>query len=138
MNWTQEAAKEFTENATAGFTVTWQWILFAHKEGVPKAMGLSTRQWVETHFGGYLRLPVAERRQAAKELVEKEGLTQREAADVLGIDHATVHRDLGADAPASMVDEVIDQPKRLKSGADAPAQHRTCPTCGRPFPTGKE
>jgi hypothetical protein len=44
-------------------------------------------------LGGYIRLSIEERREAVAELTEGEGLSNREAAEVLGIGEATVRRD---------------------------------------------
>lgn len=60
--------------------------------GVPTALGITTREWVEDRLGGYVRLAVPERREAVAELVA-EGMTQRQVADVLGVTQPTVHRD---------------------------------------------
>jgi N6-adenosine-specific RNA methylase IME4 len=47
-----------------------------------------------------LRLTVAARRETATKLIEA-GMSQRQAAKVLGVDHKTVQRDLAQDAPPS-------------------------------------
>lgn len=92
-------------------------IVHAFRERHPELLGMTRREWVLDTFGGYVQLPLDERRDATRELVEVEGLSQREAADVLGVDHATVNRDLrGADAPPAPP----DQPEPAAGGADAP------------------
>lgn len=68
--------------------------------GVPKALGLTTKQWVEDRLGGYVRLSVKAadgektERQLAVEDLAAEGMTQREIADVLGVGVGTVNREL--------------------------------------------
>lgn len=61
--------------------------------GVPAALGLSTKQWVEDRLGGYVRLAVEDRRPVVAEL-DADGFSQRQIADVLGVGVATVNRDL--------------------------------------------
>jgi IS30 family transposase len=58
-----------------------------------------------------------ERREAIQEL-RAEGMTQREIADVIGIDKRTVGRELGANAPEN---ELLDNEKAEEFGANAPA-----------------
>jgi phage N-6-adenine-methyltransferase len=67
--------------------------------------------------GGWRQVALGERRDAAKELAV-DGMTQREIGEILGVDHATVNRDLrpGADAPS----ESDDLPENEQGGADAP------------------
>jgi transposase-like protein len=60
---------------------------------------MTTDQWVTERLGGHIKLAIPERREAVKELAE-DGLTQRQIADVVGVDQATVHRDIN-DANAS-------------------------------------
>jgi len=47
-----------------------------------------------------LRLTVAARRETAAKLIES-GMSQRQAAKVLGVDHKTIRRDVGKSAPES-------------------------------------
>jgi hypothetical protein len=87
--------------------------------GVPAALGLSIREWAEERLGGYVRMAIPERQVAARELVAS-GLTQRQTADVLGVDHETVNRDLRRPRGASAPRVKEDQPKDADSGANAP------------------
>jgi hypothetical protein len=111
-----EDAEEFTQSLGQIVGGSWRQIRLADKLMVPKALGLTTRQWVEQRLGGYIRLSIEERREAVVELLE-EGLSTREAAEVIGINHSTVVRDThvltGADAPEMDVSVPIP-------GADAP------------------
>jgi hypothetical protein len=56
---------------------------------------MTTEQWVREGLGGYVRLPIEERREALMELAA-EGMSQREIASVVGINHTTVGDDLRA------------------------------------------
>lgn len=101
-------AEEYTQALGQIMSGGWRQIALAHRLGVPAALGMTTRDWVRERIGGYVRLGLAERPEVARELtmpIEEGGefgFTHREAADVLGVDHSTVTRDLhaGADAPA--------------------------------------
>jgi len=61
---------------------------------IPQALGLSTREWVVDELGGYVRLSVEARREAVAEL--RDTLSQRHIADLLGVGHATIVRDIKA------------------------------------------
>jgi len=111
-----EDAEEYTQalgQITAG---AWRQIALANRLGVPQALGLTTEEWVRSRLGGYVRLSPPERREAVAELTA-EGLSQRQVAQVLGVDHRTVGRTLGADAPPGDKFEVV---AAATSGADAP------------------
>lgn len=64
--------------------------------GIPAALGMSTKDWVNDRLGGYVRLSVGERKSASKELTD-EGFSTREAAEILGVNHNTVARDVSND-----------------------------------------
>ncbi|KKL67014.1 hypothetical protein LCGC14_2139190, partial [marine sediment metagenome] len=54
----------------------------------------TTEEWVRDRLGGYVRLSIEERREAVAELTEgDEGLSNREAATILGVDEGTVRGD---------------------------------------------
>lgn len=93
-----EDAEEYTVALGQIMSGGWRQIALAQKIGVPEAIGMTTEAWVRDRIGGYVRLGLDERREAVKELTDPEGqyqLTQRQAAEVLGIGVATVNRDLG-------------------------------------------
>lgn len=106
-----EDAEEYTQalgQIGGGF---WRQILLAQRMGVPEALGMSTREWVDERLGGYVRLSIPERREAAKELTLQEGLSTRQVADVLGIRHTTVERDLsGTNVPALLALQAQNNP----------------------------
>ena len=110
-------AEEYTQSLGQVVAGGYRQVALGVRLGVPSALGISTPEWVERRLGGYVRMSIPERREAVSELVA-EGMTQREAADVLGVDHATVHRDLrGASAP---LDTAPEAPRDDSRGADAP------------------
>lgn len=91
-------AEEYTQALGQVVAGGWRQIALGERLGVPAALGLTTRDWVDQRLGGYVRLSIPERREAIAELVNGEGMTQRQAADVLGVDEKTVRRDRAADA----------------------------------------
>jgi hypothetical protein len=118
-----EDAEEYTRALGQVMSGGWRQIALAQRLGVPEAIGMTTEDWVRDRIGGYVRLGIEERREAVRELTDKTGefgLSQRQAAEVLGIGKDTVRRDLldGADAPvdAESLGSDIDD-----GGADAPA-----------------
>jgi transcriptional regulator with XRE-family HTH domain len=94
---TAEDAEEFTQSLGQVVGGSWRQIALAKRMGVPEALGLSTEQWVHDRLGGYVKFATDEDMQAAiKELKEKEGLSNREVADVIGVSEATVRRRIDA------------------------------------------
>ena len=90
--------------------------------GVPQALGISTDEWVENRLGGYVRMSITERREAVKELTAPpeeggQGLSTREAAEVLSVDQSTIVRSKG-DANASVG---TTEPDRKQPDGDANA-----------------
>jgi hypothetical protein len=92
-------AEEFTQTLGQIGGGLWRQIAWADRQGIPAALGLTTREWVEQRIGGYVRLAIPERREAVAELTA-EGMSQRDVADVLGVGKTTIVRDLcGPDGP---------------------------------------
>lgn len=110
-----EDAEEYTASLGQIAAGTWRQVAWADRQGIPAALGLTTREWVEDRLGGYVRLSLSDRREAVAELTEQ-GMTQREVAEVIGIGKTTVHDDLGqnrpVDADAMQVPESGDGPDR--------------------------
>ena len=104
----REEAEEFTQALGQVMAGGWQLIFHADRQGIPAALDLSTRDWVEQRLGGYIRLSMEERREAVPELIEGEGLSTREAADVLGVSHTTIESDIlsGKNLPASSPSQI--------------------------------
>ena len=89
----KQQAEEWTQSLGQIFTGGWRQIVLADDLGVPKALGLTLEQWVKQRIGGYVKLTIDERREAAKELKEQ-GKSQRQIADVLGVDEKTIRNDI--------------------------------------------
>jgi N6-adenosine-specific RNA methylase IME4 len=99
---TPEEAEEYTQSLGQIGGGLWRQILWAERQRVPAALGLSLRDWVDDRLGGYVRLAIEERKQAVRELTAPtdeggEGLTQREAAEITGLGLGTVNRLLHED-----------------------------------------
>ena len=87
-------AEEYTQALGQIGGGLWRQILWAAKQGVPQALNLSLRQWVDDRLGGYVKMAVDERREVVKELAPD--LSQQEIADVLGVTQPTISGDLAA------------------------------------------
>jgi N6-adenosine-specific RNA methylase IME4 len=117
------AAREYSEALGLIGGGWWRQVAWAHRQGIPAALGMTTREWVTAFVGGWAKLPVGDRREAALELTSgPDALSQRAAADVLGVDRDTVARDLAAFPPPTVSSE--------PDGGGIPAT----PT---PLPTGR-
>jgi transposase len=112
----RDDAEEYTQALGQVAAGSFRQVALGVRLGVPDALGITTREWVSERLGGYVRLSIPERRDAVEELTT-EGMSQREVADVLGVDHATVGRDLGANAPRAEPEPVPETPP---GGANAP------------------
>ena len=88
-------AEEYTQALGQVASGAWRQIALGERLGVPDALGLTTRDWVEKRLGGYVRLNLPERREAVLELVA-DGRTQEEAGDIVGVSGPTVSRDLAS------------------------------------------
>ena len=94
---TPEDAEEYTQALGQVMAGGWRQIALGRRLGVPTALGLTVQQWVDDRLGGYVRLSLQERKEAAKELTKPveeggEGLSVRKAAEVVGLSPATVWR----------------------------------------------
>lgn len=116
----REDAEEFTGALEQHLGADWRQIWLGVKLGVPKALGLSTEDWRQQRLGGAFRIPVEERRKAALEM-KADGLSNREAAAVLGVDESTVRADAGAGNPAPSPDKAAPPLATDDSGAGNPA-----------------
>src|SRR4051794_36628421 len=80
-----EDAEEYTRALGQIMSGGWRSIALAQRLGVPAAIGMTTDAWVRERIGGYVRLGLDERREAVKELTDRDGefhLSQRQAAEV--------------------------------------------------------
>jgi N6-adenosine-specific RNA methylase IME4 len=96
---TPEEAEEYTQSLGQIGGGLWRQILWAQRQQIPAILGLSLKDWVDKRLGGYVELAINERRRVAAELtapVEEggEGLTLREAGEVLGESHEQVRQDV--------------------------------------------
>ena len=90
-----EVAREYSEALGMIGEGWWRQVAWAHRQGIPAALGLTTREWVLQFVGGWQRLPIGDRREAIMELTTgPDALQQNEAAEVLGVHESTVSRDL--------------------------------------------
>jgi transposase len=99
-----EDAEEYTQSLEQVFTGSWRQIALGDRLGVPDALGLSTRDWVEQRLGGYIKLAREERRAAVKELTE-DGMSQREISAIIGVDQKTVSNVLNDEEKSSKQDK---------------------------------
>src|SRR5262252_5286422 len=106
--------QDFLETATGqvralviGIQSTQKQLAWVIRIGMPLVLGLTDEAFGERFremAGGTIRLSIEERREAAAQLTAPvdeggEGLSQREAAAVIGVSHDTIRRDVGAFAP---------------------------------------
>jgi hypothetical protein len=103
----RDDAEEYTQALGQVVAGGWRQVALGERLGVPRALGLTTRDWVEQRLGGYVRLAVPDRREAVAELTE-EGMSTREIGAVLGVGKSTVDRDVDALAVPSGTDEDLD------------------------------
>src|SRR6516164_8587277 len=124
----RQDAEEYTKSLTQVFRGGWELIEWAEGQGIPQALGLTTREWVRTRLGGYVQLPVEERRKAVKTLTNK-GKSTRQIGGILGVDFSTVSRDLSvanatktsSKEPQSVANATDKQePKSASNGTDKP------------------
>jgi hypothetical protein len=103
-----EDAEEFTQALGQIVAGSWRQIALAKRLGVPDALGLSVEAWVNQRLGGYVKMSIAERRDAVRELTD-EGLSQREIAAVVGLKKSQVNRDLHNVPNGTTADEWIEE-----------------------------
>jgi hypothetical protein len=123
------------------FSGGWRLIHHAQRQGVPAALGLTTEEWVRDRLGGYVRLAIEDRREAAAEMAE-EGLSQREIAGVLGVDQKTISNDLRGEEDSSRNGEEVagnreeskpdeEFSSRRKKQQTEPEEEEPIPTAGK-------
>ena len=102
-----EHAEEYTQALGQVVAGGWRQIALGERLGVPKALGLSTREWVEQRLGGYVKLSIEERHGAVKELrADKSALSNRRIAAIVGVNEKTIRNDAEKSAESKPVDAV--------------------------------
>jgi N6-adenosine-specific RNA methylase IME4 len=92
---TPDDAEEYTQALGQVVAGGWRQIALGQRLGVPKALKLSTDQWVKQRLGGYVKLAASERREAITELKAADPTLSNVAiADVIGVDEKTIRNDL--------------------------------------------
>jgi transposase-like protein len=118
-------AEEYTQGLSQIGAGWWRQIALGFRLGVPEALGLEPREWVEERLGGYMRQSIPERQEAVKELAA-EGHTQSEIADTLGVTQQTISRDLHADdQPDTQMSSPEPEPDETAQADDADDQPDT-------------
>lgn len=118
-------AEEYTQALGQVVAGGWRQIALGERLGVPAILGLSTREWVEQRLGGYVKLSIPERQEAAREL-EAEGHSQRDIAGVLGVGLGTVNADLNPPVqdrtpePAEPRSEPAEEPPSVQDRTPEP------------------
>jgi hypothetical protein len=116
-----EDAEEYTLALGQVVAGGYRQVALGKRLGVPQALGLSVEDWVATRLGGYVRMSIADRREAVAELTE-EGMTRRETAEILGVDEKTVRNDLAAESSAGAHENValIGESQEARAESSAP------------------
>ena len=92
-------AQEFTKGLGGSMAGDYTLMEFARTMGVPEALELSFDEWVQEHLGGFIKLPIEQRRAQVRELSgerQENGRYTRsetEVAALLGVSPATVSND---------------------------------------------
>lgn len=90
-----DAAREYSESLGQIGLGWWRQVAWAHRQGIPAALGVTTREWVTQFVGAWAKLPIGDRREALLELTSgPDPLNQKEAAEVLGVSEATISGDM--------------------------------------------
>ena len=114
---TTDEAREYTDALGQVVAGGYRQVALGEKLGVPKALGLTTRDWGQQELGGYVRLSIEERREAVAELtVGDDPLNNVQAAAVLGVDEITVRRD----RESTNVEEPEQSAPNSSTNVDAP------------------
>lgn len=130
-------AEEYTQALGQIGSGWWRQIALGQRLGVPEALGLTTDEWVTSRLGGYIRLSIPERREAAKELTAPvddggQGMSQREAAAVLGVANSTVSSDLRTVRIRTPDDEDETDSVRNRTPDEGESSEVACEDCGTP------
>jgi hypothetical protein len=120
----REEAEEYTQALGQVVAGGWRQVALGKRLGVPQALGISVSEWVENRLGGYIRLSIPDRREAVKELTAPvedggQGMSTRQAAEILGESDTTVWRDMQPASNEATVnlDRVSTAPEAASSEA---------------------
>ncbi len=117
-------AEAYTDAVAQVSSGNWQQILWAHQQGIPLVLGMTTEEWVKERIGGYIRFSISDRREVVQELTS-DGLSQREIAAVMGVDEKTVRNDVHSRAENSAPD--VPKPAQNAGSGDAGAENSAPP-----------
>jgi transposase len=98
VKFTKEEAEQYTQSLGQIVAGSWHQVAWAHDQGIPQALGLSTEDWVRERLGGYVRLSLEERREAISELSQN-GHSLREIAAIIGVSKDTAARAVSNETP---------------------------------------
>jgi len=117
----ETGAREYSESLGQIFDGGYRQAAWADKQKIPKALGLTMREWVYQYLGGYVRMSVEQRTEAIKELAS-EGATTSGIARILGADKNTVKAALGQGPPkpSGFGKRADAPPSNWPEGEDAP------------------
>lgn len=111
-------AEEYTQSLAQVGAGWWRQRALGIRLGVHQSLSLSIEDWSE-RLGGYVRMAIPERREAVAEL-SADGFTQRETAAILGVDAATVNRDLNPPVANATRGYSPQPPEQQEPAADVP------------------
>jgi N6-adenosine-specific RNA methylase IME4 len=97
-----EDAEEYTQSLGQIVAGSWRQVALAKRLGVPRALGLDVKQWVQERLGGYIQMSIPERREAVRNLTDQ-NFSAREIADIVGVSHDTAARDVRILTPLDAV-----------------------------------
>lgn len=95
-------------------------ILHAKQQGVPEALGMTLPEWVNAYLGGYTKMAIKARKEVVKELIG-EGMSQRQIAEVVGVDEKTVRNDASAEKSARTPKKARQRGQDQEVGAEKSA-----------------
>lgn len=122
-------AEEYTQALGQVVAGGWRQVALGERLGVPEALGLSTRDWVEDRLGGYVRLSIPDRREAVAELTE-EGMSTRDIGDVLGVDQKTVSNDRRSGEEDSSPEPESASTPQVEPGLEPKPEEDSSPALG--------
>jgi phage N-6-adenine-methyltransferase len=121
MSMERQNAEEFTDGIGHIGIGMYKQIAWAHKNGVPQALGYNdTRQWVQERIGGYFKYDADTRRGLVEDL-RNDGHSNRDIGQILGVAEVTARRDGASnDAPPEENDNDSNEDESDGASNDAP------------------